>query len=530
MMDFFFALLPLAFLIILMTKPRPVASAPAFFLASVLTFATGWLYFENPFVLLSAAVVAGLLEAFTPIAIVSGAILFFVAMEKSGSMDVLKDWLRGISPNPVAQVMIVGWAFMFLIEGASGFGTPAALAAPILVGLGFPVLPVAALCLAFNTIPTTMGAVGTPLWFGFGPLDLGREELLSISSQAAFMQSVVAFVVPVLALRFVFPWRVIARNLLFILLSIASCTIPFALVATWNFEFPSVVGGLVGVVLTTLLARAGTGLEKHDAQEEFRRGPLISMRVLRAMIPLLATVFILLLTRIPALGLREVLTNPGGGFHFSLGDIGEFHIGASLVFQLTNILGQGLNWSFPLLYVPAIIPFFVTAFLAVKMGGRGLPGFRESVRETAHRVKTPVLALLGALVFVKLLMTGDERASTQIIGHALASGAGDAWIYFAPFLGALGSFFSGSATISNLTFGGIQASIAAESGIFISKLLSLQISGAAMGNMICIHNIVAVCAVLGLKNAEGTILKKVFPLLLAYGAVLALLAGITARG
>ncbi len=109
----------------------------------------------------------------------------------------------------------------------------------------------------------------------------------------------------------------------------------------------------------------------------------------------------------------------------------------------------------------------------------------------------------------------------MMMGNALAGAAGGAWVYLAPFLGALGSFFSGSATISNLTFGGIQASVAAETGTSTSTLLALQSGGAAMGNMICIHNIVAVCAVLGLVNREGEILKRTVIPLLAYGAIFA---------
>jgi lactate permease len=86
--------------------------------------------------------------------------------------------------------------------------------------------------------------------------------------------------------------------------------------------------------------------------------------------------------------------------------------------------------------------------------------------------------------------------------------------------------FSGSATISNLTFGGIQVSIAQDTGIDPSTLLALQCAGAAMGNMICIHNIVAVCAVLSLANVEGDILKQAILPVALYGAILALAAAL----
>ncbi len=145
--------------------------------------------------------------------------------------------------------------------------------------------------------------------------------------------------------------------------------------------------------------------------------------------------------------------------------------------------------------------------------------------ETTAKIARPVVALFGALVFVQLLMTGGDRASTMILGRALADASGASWMYFAPLLGALGSFFAGSATISNLTFGGIQFAIANETGLPTSLLLALQSGGAAMGNMICIHNIVAVCAVLGLINKEGYILKRTIIPMLACWVVLALVAG-----
>jgi lactate permease len=99
------------------------------------------------------------------------------------------------------------------------------------------------------------------------------------------------------------------------------------------------------------------------------------------------------------------------------------------------------------------------------------------------------------------------------------------WPYFAAYLGALGSFFSGSATISNLTFGGIQTSIAQNLMLDITVILSLQSVGAAMGNMVCINNIVAVCSVLGIEKKEGDILKRTFLPTIVYG-IIAVVAGL----
>ena len=91
-------------------------------------------------------------------------------------------------------------------------------------------------------------------------------------------------------------------------------------------------------------------------------------------------------------------------------------------------------------------------------------------------------------------------------------------------LGALGAFFAGSATISNLTFGAIQESIAAYVGLDRTLILSLQSVGAAMGSMSSINNIVAVCSIIGITNMEGAILKKTVLPLIVYAVIAGLAA------
>jgi len=536
-MDLFFAALPIGFLIFVMTKKNGLPSTVAFALAALLTYLIRLWYFKTSPNLAHAAILSGLLSALTPISIVFGAIFFFVALERSGAMRTLRLWLDGVSSNPVAQLMIVGWSFIFLIEGASGFGTPAALAAPILVGLGFPPLRVAVLCIVMNAVPTSFGAVGTPTWFGFGSLGLAQSQLLQIGLKAALVHAFAALVIPVIALRFVVDWKEIRRNLLFVELAILASVLPMAAVAAFNYEFPSVVGGMIGLLVTIFLARRGIGLAKEEASSvapssrspraqtseatHLRRGD-----VLRSLAPLLATVGILLVTRIPFFGLRQLLTSEADWVSVPLGRLGVFSLSPSLVFQLRGILGEDLHWSYALLYVPFILPFFVAAALALVLYRCQPSVFGEVAKETSARLRNPVIALFGALIFVHLLTIDGERASTRILGDALAAGTGDLWIYFAGFLGALGSFFSGSNTISNLTFGPIQLRIAQDLGIPPTTMLALQTVGAAMGNMVAVHNIVAVCAVLGLKNQEGAILKKTFIPTLVYGIILAVLAGI----
>lgn len=520
MIDFLLAALPIGVLIFAMTKPRPLPSTVAFAAAAILAYVIRIFWFGSNVALLNAAVVSGLLDALTPVAILFGAIFFFVAMEKSGAMAVLQGWLRNVSPNPVAQIMLAGWSFIFLIEGAAGFGTPAALAAPVLVGLGFPALRVAVACLIFNAIPTTFGAVGTPLWFGFEALNLSAEQLDLLSTRTAALQALAALILPAFAVGFLVPRKVVWRNLPFIQLSVFAAVAPMVLVARFNFEFPAVVGGVIGLPVTIVLARLGIGLEKGRLVS----GWLMTGRIALALTPLIVTVAILLMTRIPSLGLRQWLTASEPHLAAGLGTLGTLTVSPSLVVSWRTILGQDFHWTHPILYVPSLVPFVLTAGMAFVMFRSPVRLWGEALRETGGRIGKPVIALLGALAFVSLLMTGGDRSATHILGHSLAAVSGEAWKYFAPFLGALGSFFSGSTTISNLTFGGIQASIADDIGMPVPVLLALQCAGAAMGNIICIHNIVSVCAVLALSGVEGRILKEALPAVGLYGLILVLAA------
>jgi lactate permease len=107
----------------------------------------------------------------------------------------------------------------------------------------------------------------------------------------------------------------------------------------------------------------------------------------------------------------------------------------------------------------------------------------------------------------------------MVIGRTFATITGKSWPFFSPVLGALGAFFAGSATISNLTFAGVQDSIARTLGFDRTSILALQSIGAAMGNMVAIGNIVAVSSILGLVNQDGVILKRTIIPLIVYSLV-----------
>jgi lactate permease len=536
------ALAPLLVLIFLMTKKNAWPSAKALPFTALITYLIVLVVFGFDPAEVHGAVLKGLLTAFTPIMIIWGAIFLFRTMEASGSMNTIRNWLNGMSRNPVAQLMIVGWAFPFLLEGASGFGTPVAIAAPILVGLGFPPLRVALLVLVMNTAPVSFGAVGTPTWFGFSGIDLSQLEILEIGIKSAWIHGVASLVVPLIGLSFIVSWRTIRRNLGFILLSILATIIPFIAVAYGNYEFPALVGGFVGTLCSVFFARKGWGLERPAAENGKSQTspaqindtlvppgleqPLKSpspWELAKAALPMALTLVLLVVTRIPALGLKALLTGTQPSLLLDAGSLGTLSISASLVVGLQGIFGTAEGWSHQLLYVPSLIPFGLAALITVLVFRMSWQSFAGVWSSTLARIKNPAIALFGALVFVELLTMGGDISGVVLLGRSLAQLTGGLWTLFASLLGALGAFFSGSNTISNLTFGGIQDSIAVSLGLNRTTTLALQSVGGAMGHMIALHSIVAVSSVLDLGNQEGTILKRILPVLLVYAVIAGIL-------
>ena len=185
--------------------------------------------------------------------------------------------------------------------------------------------------------------------------------------------------------------------------------------------------------------------------------------------------------------------------------------------------------SYKTLYVPAIIPFVATVILLIPVLALTKCQLKQATSDTWQRIKLPVIALIGALMMVNFMMQGEDNAPIFIIANTLADTLGANWSYVASLLGALGSFFSGSATVSNLTFGGIQYSIAQQTGLPVSVVLALQSVGASMGNMICLNNIIAVCSILGINNQEGAMIKRTILPMLVYALVAALMGQVILR-
>lgn len=518
-MDILLSVLPIVFLIFLMIKMK-VPSHYALPGIAVLVYLILLFYFKTDFALLNSGLVTGFWATLTPITVIMGAVLFNNFQQQTGNQTVINRWMSSLTPNPVAQMMIIGYAFAFMIEGASGFGTPAAIAAPILIALGFEPLKVVLAVLIFNSIPVSFGAVGTPTWFGFGSLGLTSQQIGEIGLKAAFVHLTAGLIIPLIALRYVFSWQQIKQNLLYIYLTVFACALPMTLLATINYEFPSLLGGAIGFMISIWLAKNKIGLSKAEA-DLAGTAPVATKELFMALLPLISLVLILVLTRVPQLGIKALMRTDALLFKANLG-FADLEITQALKFTLANVFGTSSTESYELLYAPAFIPFFVIVFalsgLYPSMKGK----VWQMIGQTAKQMTVPFFALLGGVTMVKFMLLNGDQSMVSIIGISLAGATGQYWGIFASYLGAIGAFFSGSATISNLIFGGVQQSIATQTGLNMTSILAMQSVGGAMGNMTCINNIIAASSVSGVHRQEGYIMQKTAVPMFIYGLITAL--------
>jgi lactate permease len=233
------------------------------------------------------------------------------------------------------------------------------------------------------------------------------------------------------------------------------------------------------------------------------------MSQFRAWLPYILVGLILVLTRVKFLPFGEMVK--------------------SLQITIPDILGQeGVSYSLRPLYNPGVIPFILVAVLTIPLHGMSGAKVKKAWGTAFKRMKNPTIALLFAVALVQIFknssMNPSEYASMPLaMAQAVASVAGASWPFFAAFIGALGSFITGSNTVSDLLFADFQYGIAATLELPRQIIVALQAVGGAMGNMVCIHNIVAASATVGLVGVEGLILRRnVLPLIL-YGAVVGIM-------
>ncbi|MBS3085866.1 L-lactate permease [Candidatus Pacearchaeota archaeon] len=507
------ALLPFALLFWLIIFRRwPALKAMP--LVWFITACAAFVFWQLSLGWIGASFIKGFFIALEIILIIFGAVWVIEILKKKKHMADVHVLLSGISKDARIQVIIIAWFFGSLIEGVAGFGTPAALAAPLLVGLGFTPFLAVVVSLVANSTPVSFGAAGTPILLGLGSLGLERSILEQVARQVAFLHIIGGFIIPLFLVGFVVSAKGWNKKDFFSAVPFAIFSwIVFAILyilTAWFIgpELPSIIAGFFGLIIAGTAAHYGFLTPKKvisfGKQKKVKQINLKSF--LNATLPYLLIVVLLVVSRL-------------------IPFIKEKLISVSVKFD--SIFGLEISYKF--------LPFFTPSFYFLLTGIICLFIFRSDKKDvqitlsrTWAKIKKPFVALVFALALVQLLIFSGNGAfglasMPLLLAQAIAVLFNKAYIFVAPFVGSFGSFMAGSNTLSNLLFGKLQIETAKVLGFSFIVILALQVVGGAIGNMIAIHNILAASATVGLHGREGKIIRKTIWVMLIYGLIIGVL-------
>lgn len=533
----FLALLPILIvfiLLVVMRLPAKIAMPVAYFATALLSL----FVWQTSGSQVAAATIHGVLTAVNVLFIVFTAVLLLNTLKESGAIVAIRQGFMGISPDRRVQMIIVAWLFGSLIEGSTGWGTPSAVGAPLLLALGFPAMACVMAILIIQSAPVSYGAVGTPILIGVNSglenkddvsTAIGQQGIafgdyiVQIGANVAFVHSVVGFLIPLILCCFLTKFFGAKRSFRqgfeaapFAIFAGLCFVIPYCLTAKFvGPELPSLVGAVVGLGIVVPAAKMGFltpkntfDFESRDTWEEDWKGTLATTNVdvnekakfsiVKAFSPYLLVICILIATR-TIKPLKDWLSS-------------------NAVITFSNILETNITNKTQLLYSPATVLLLVSIICIFLFGMKG-DTIKKSWSASGKTMIAAAPALLFSIPMVQVFINSGAPADAvkPIVSmpNVLAAGAADmfagAWPLFAPWIGALGAFIAGSNTVSNMMFSHFQWSTATQINLDVmdaAKVVSLQAVGGAAGNMISVHNVVAACAVVGLVNREGLVIRK----------------------
>jgi len=536
------SLLPIISVAVFLVMLRWPASRamPICYIVAVLLALFIW---QVPFVRVMAASVNGLIDAIELIYIIFGAILLLNTLIESGAIQSIRKGFSDITPDRRIQVIIIAWLFGSFIEGSAGFGTPAAVAVPLMVGLGFPAMAAVVSGMIIQSTPVSFGALGTPMLTGVATgladdssvlafaAQQGMEYLdlvAYIAAKVAFLHAIAGTFIPLILVAVMTQFFGKNRSFVeglkiwkFALFAAFSMTIPYVLVARYlGPEFPSLFGGLIGLAIVVTSARQGFLMPKEDEiwvfpersdweshwvgqvemKEKTFEGPVMSL--VKAWIPYVIVAALLIMTRLPQLPFLDLVRS------------------AAVTMTFSNIFGTTLGQSVQLLYSPAAL-FITVSIITFFLHGMDGKSYANAWKTSGKTMLSAGSALVFTVPMVQVFLNSDGGAAGyQQMPIELAEGvaalAGNAWPFFSTFIGGMGAFVAGSNTVSNMMFSLFQFGVGERIGADPTWIVALQAVGGAAGNTICVHNVVAASAVVGLVGREGEVIRKTLMVFIYY--------------
>jgi lactate permease len=522
--------LPILTLLILlgvMRKPSWVAALAGLGTAALVAL----LVYGMPAPLLVSAVTYGAAFGLFPIGwVVFWAVVLYRVTVETGKFEIVKDSVGSLTQDRRLQALLIAFAFGAFIEGAAGFGTPVAVAAAMLTGLGFSPFYAAGICLLANTAPVAFGSIGTPLLTLAGITGL---PLLDLSANVGRICAPISLIVPAYlvmvmggmrALSGVWPaallcgasfagtqfWvsNYLGPQLTDILSSLAAIASLVILFKVWAPKDTFVLGGEHAAIAGS--AAVGGSSTVHSRTPAVRRHS--AGEVFLAWVP-----YALLVLFVLSLGFDAVKTPlntwtktfPWPGLHNLIERVppavrtaGPY--GASYTLNILTASGTAC---------------LVAALLSALILGMSLGRFAKTVMATARQLAFSMLTIASVLALAFLMNYCGATATLGILFAATAA----LFPFFSALLGWLGVFLTGSDTAANALFGNLQVVTAGRLDLNPVLMAASNSSGGVMGKMISLQSVAVAAAATGMHSSDEA---KLFRFTLKHSILLASALGL----
>lgn len=512
------AVFPIFLALVLMTgfQVSPGKALPFSFLSTCIIAKVFW-KLEIPDILSYSLL--GALKALDIILIIFCAIFLLNVLRRTGALEMIKASFKGITPDRRIQVIIIAWFFSNFIEGVAGFGAAPALAAPLLVGMGFPALTAVVVSLICNTLPVPFGGAGIAFMTACNSVsdsvvDKGMDP--SQFNQAALscfttLSSMSGVFVPFLAVSVmiilsggknkmrsileIFP-LCFTGGLLYLLIWKGTAM-------TLGPELPSVLGSLISFPFFYLLLKMKFLVPKHvwdfpesTLQEQVELKPVeISSEVpkWKAWMPYLSIAVLLVIARVSFFPVRSWL-----------GKVCRLHIT-----ELFSTPGTEFIWS--IFLNPGVFPFLPVGIIFALILGLSWKNIFGVLKDSEKQIRFSVFAIVSAFAMVQIMISSVYNDSElpgmlTLIAEGVVRATGKGYVLVAPVIGCFGTFFAGSCTVSNILFCPIQFSAAGLLDLPETWMIALQNTGGGVGSMLRLSGIVATCATVNASGKEGKII------------------------
>ena len=418
--------------------------------------------------------------------IVFSAVMLHTIMERTGQFESLKHSIASLTSDKRIQAVLVAFSFGALIEACAGFGAPVAISAGILAGLGIPLLEAAELCLLANTAPVAFGAIGIPI---LTAASVSGIDQMAISQMVGRQLPLLSLIVPFYVVGIMSGLKGIRETWPTALIAGAS----FAIMQWWSSNY---LGPTLPDILSALASMAAVGIwlairKKKEAtvaaEEAPEHGPLFAWS------PFLIVCVLMIVWALPDVkALLDTITRkvPVFGLNNAIESVttGKL-IAAEYTINLLSAAGTAL---------------FISCTITALSQGFSLRELSGVYLDTLVKLRYPLITV-GALLGYAYL--GNASGMTVTLGTFIA-GTGSLFALFAPLLGWLGVFITGSDTSSNAIFGKLQAVTAEKVGINPVLTVASNASGGVAGKMVSPQSIAVATAATGLTGQEATLFRR----------------------